>query len=70
MASDLPLSAAQEPIHAAEYLRKSAEHQKYSIENQADATGCMPLREACRLFLPMPTKKAVCSLIGGMDCGN
>lgn len=37
MVSSLPPSTTQEPLRAAEYLRKSTEHQKYSIENQADA---------------------------------
>lgn len=33
----MQLPATPEPIRAAEYLRESTEHQKYSIENQADA---------------------------------
>lgn len=37
MVSALQLPVTQAPIRAAEYLRKSTEHQKYSIENQADA---------------------------------
>jgi DNA invertase Pin-like site-specific DNA recombinase len=37
MVSSLQQAMASVPIRAAEYLRKSTQHQRYSIENQADA---------------------------------
>lgn len=49
MASGLQLSAVQEPIRAAEYLRKSTDHQKYSIENQADVIRAYAARHGIQI---------------------
>jgi DNA invertase Pin-like site-specific DNA recombinase len=58
MASSLQLSAVQEPIRAAEYLRKSTEHQKYSIENQADAIRVYAARRGIQIVRTYADQKS------------
>src|ERR1700740_187345 len=58
MASSLQLPAKQEPIRAAEYLRKSTEHQKYSIENQADAIRVYAARRGIQIVRTYADQKS------------
>lgn len=58
MVSALQMSATQEPIRAAEYLRKSTEHQKYSIENQADALRAYAARRGIQIVRTYADEKS------------
>jgi DNA invertase Pin-like site-specific DNA recombinase len=58
MVSALQVSTVQEPIRAAEYLRKSTDHQKYSIENQADALRLYAAKRGIQIVRTYADKKS------------
>ncbi|MFN5745292.1 MAG: recombinase family protein [Methylococcaceae bacterium] len=66
-----PASAPPLRQRAAQYVRMSTDHQKYSTENQADKIRAYAEQRGLEIAAPMPTRaRAGCRSMAGRRCNG